>query len=176
VNLSAPPKRQRQFLAAFVIGVCATPIVGLAFGLSGFMPINSVGKPPEWESRIGQIALEASLSRRSHGFVNAINENDADLAAGMNTYRRGCAGCHGDYGEHRSGLGLYPPPPQFSEHPPALTAPEMFVVVKYGVRYTGMAANNDDITDEKIWQTVSFLSRLSNLPSSVNEAWKAKHE
>jgi mono/diheme cytochrome c family protein len=173
-QLRTPPARRARLLVAFVVGTLTTPLVGLAFALSGFISVDAASTPPGWESRIGQSGLEASLARRSQGLAVPSQAGDADLLAGMNTYRNDCAGCHGDYGQHRSGGGLYPPIPQFNQHPPELTAAEMFVAVKYGIRYTGMGAWNDEITDKEIWQTVAFLRRLNSLPPAVNDAWKAK--
>jgi thiosulfate dehydrogenase len=168
-----PARRRTRLLVAFLVGMLATPLVGLALALSGFVSLDAASTPPGWESRIGQAGLEASLARRSLGSV-VPSLDDADLLAGMNTYRNACAGCHGDYGQHRSGSGLYPPVPQFNQRPPGLTAAELFVAVKYGIRYTGMGAWNDEITDKQIWQTVAFLSRLNSLPAAVDTAWKTK--
>jgi mono/diheme cytochrome c family protein len=44
---------------------------------------------------------------------------------------------------------------------------QLFWIVKHGVRYSGMAAWDGEIHDEKIWQVVTFLSRLRNLPPDV---------
>ena len=173
----AAPRQHRSWLpVTFVAGMLSTPLVGLAFALSGFMSIDAAGRPPNWESKIGQHALEVSLAKRSQDLVNPMEDTEADLIAGMNTYRNACAGCHGNYGQHRSGGGLYPPVPQFNQHPPWLTAPEMFVAVKYGIRYTGMGAWNGELADKDIWQTVGFLRHLSNLPAAVDKAWKSQHQ
>jgi hypothetical protein len=39
------------------------------------------------------------------------------------------------------------------------------------VRYSGMAAWDGEIPDEKVWQVVTFLSRLRNLPPDVEADW-----
>ena len=44
-------------------------------------------------------------------------------------------------------------------------------IVKHGVRYSGMAAWDGEIPEEKIWQVVTFLSRLRNLPPDVEADW-----
>jgi mono/diheme cytochrome c family protein len=173
-QMSTSAGYRKPCFLAFLAGALATPLIGMAFALSGFLPVDAAGRPPEWESKIRQHALEVSLTRRSPDWVNPTKEAEADLLAGMNTYRNDCAGCHGDYGQTGSGSGLYPPVPQFNQRPPALTASEMFVAVKYGIRYSGMGAWNEEISDKEIWQTVSFLSQLSNLPSAVNDAWRVK--
>jgi hypothetical protein len=55
--------------------------------------------------------------------------------------------------------------------------------VKNGVRYSGMFAwdgqwgkdsTGKDVTDQKIWTTVTFLKHLDSLPPSVAAAWHTK--
>ena len=44
--------------------------------------------------------------------------------------------------------------------------------MKNGVRYSGMAAWDGLLTEEKIWQVVTFLGRLESLPASVAARWE----
>jgi hypothetical protein len=50
----------------------------------------------------------------------------------------------------------------------------MFVVVKDGIRYTGMGAWDGMLSDDEIWKAVMFLSRVQSLPEPVAAAWRAK--
>ena len=61
--------------------------------------------------------------------------------------------------------------PQFAQNAPGRPDWQMFWIVKHGVRYSGMAAWDGEIPDEKIWQMVTFLSRLRNLPPDVEADW-----
>jgi mono/diheme cytochrome c family protein len=93
----------------------------------------------------------------------------------MKTYRRNCAGCHGKFGA-RSRWGttsFYPRVPQFADEGSTLDPAEMFVVVKHGIRGTGMAAWEANLPDEEIWPVVWFLQRMRALPFEVEQAWKA---
>jgi mono/diheme cytochrome c family protein len=87
----------------------------------------------------------------------------------MKTFKNACAGCHGD-ADQPSQWGttsFYPRVPQFVQEPTRLTAPQMFWVVKHGVRYTGMAAWDGLLSDDEIWKVVTFLSNSEQLPPRV---------
>lgn len=52
---------------------------------------------------------------------------------------------------------------------PSLPENRTFYIIKYGVRWTAMPAWGDIMADSEIWQTVTFLSHLGNLPPSVQQ-------
>jgi mono/diheme cytochrome c family protein len=87
-----------------------------------------------------------------------------------------CAGCHGDAdGPSQWGTtSFYPSVPQFAQQPPRLTAPQMFWIVKHGVRYTGMGAWNGLLSDDEIWKVVTFLNHVEHLPPRVAEEFQRK--
>ena len=47
----------------------------------------------------------------------------------------------------------------------------MFWIVKRGVRYTGMCAWEDEISEDKLWKVVTFLNHLKDLPPGVQMEW-----
>jgi hypothetical protein len=47
----------------------------------------------------------------------------------------------------------------------------MYLVVKHGIRYTGMGGWEALAKDEEIWTVVTFLSHIHDLPPSVAAAW-----
>jgi mono/diheme cytochrome c family protein len=98
---------------------------------------------------------------------------ERSASGGMKVYRDGCSGCHGDYQKpsHWGTTAFYPRVPQFAKNAPDRPDWQMFWIVKHGVRYSGMAAWQGEIPDEKIWQVVTFLSRLRNLPPDVEADW-----
>jgi len=162
-------------LIAFLAGVVIVPLGVLIFAVAGLFSSDSTSTPPNWESTIGQIALQASLQRRAAGLHDPLKGNEAELAAGLKTYMNTCAGCHGDFRRRGWGAsGLYPRAPQFGRNLPALTAEEIFSAVKSGVRYSAMGANGSPMTDKEAWQVATFVSRLHSLPPSVTDVWTAK--
>ena len=159
----------------FVLGALAVPLAILAIGRLGWLPVTSQTEPPSWEVGQAQAALQASLARKSRGLRNPIDPaSERDLLAGLNLFRNDCAGCHGD-SRLRSIWGsrnFYPRVPQFGRQAPPLDAPQIFIAVKHGIRYSGMGAWDGMLRDREIWQVATFLSRLNSLPPAVAARWK----
>ncbi len=139
-------------ICSFAAGALALPIIVLSASALGWLPADAVSTPPMWESRLGQAVLKASLSHQAAGLSNPISGSDAELVAGMQAFKDGCAGCHGDASvvSHWGNSNFYPRVPQFAQNPPVLSAAEMFVAIKHGIRYSGMFANKK-MKEEKIW-------------------------
>jgi len=163
-----------RYLVIFVLGA-VLPIVALvAMALSGILPVHATASPSWIESAIASRALDARLERQARGLQNPVKPTDEALLAGMKSYRNGCAGCHGLPGKASAwgSKNFYPPAPQLAEGTD-MNAAEMFLVVKHGVRYTGMAAWDGLISEQEMWQVVTFLTRIKSLPPSVAAAWTA---
>ena len=50
--------------------------------------------------------------------------------------------------------------------------PMTFVVVKHGIRYTGMGAWQGLMPDDDMWRVALFLNRVESLPPAVEAAWR----
>ncbi|MEP6993104.1 MAG: cytochrome c [Acidobacteriota bacterium] len=155
----------KKLVAGFVVGdrVRRKP------ALPGWRGGNRAdGQQPETHSH-GSAPLWTGNPRTSRA------RDDAAILTGMKLYRNDCEGCHGDRGRpsHRGTTGFYPRVPQLANQPPALTAPEMYLVVKNGIPYSGMGAWNGELSDSDIGRVAIFRSRIQTLPPAV-DAWKAK--
>jgi len=169
----------KKNILAFMAGLALLPAAALLVALLGSWPIKAtLPGPAGWERLWARSVLKSSLAREARGLNNPIMASDENLLAGMKIYRTNCAGCHGDFGHlsHWGTSGFYPRVPQFAEAPSALRSSEMFLVVKHGVRYTGMGAWEGMLTDDEIWETVTFISNLQSLPQPVAAVWQARHE
>jgi mono/diheme cytochrome c family protein len=166
----------RKHIVAFVAGLGLLPAAAIIAASLGFWPSKATSDPPQWERALARSILKASVARRAHGLANPIGGSDETLLSGMKIYRMNCAGCHGDFQQpsHWGTTGFYPRVPQFAETPSRLSPPEMFIVVKHGIRYTGMGAWDGMLSDDEIWKAVTFLSRVQSLPEPVAAAWRAK--
>jgi mono/diheme cytochrome c family protein len=165
----------KTLTTGFILGFLLMPTSLATLALLGRLPVAAISSAPDWESRLARRAVVASLRRNARRY-SPMPVDDADLLAGMRTYRNACAGCHGDLGQPSAwGTGgFYPRVPQFAEHPSTLSIPEMYVAVKQGIRYSGMGAWKDLLTDDEIWRVVTFVGRMRSLPPAVEDAWKAK--
>lgn len=162
-------------IACFVGGIVFIPLVIVILGFAGLMPYAATEDPPGWEESLGQSFLDSSVASEAAGLANPIAANsEADLLAGMRLYRMNCAGCHGDTGAPSKWgtRGFYPRVPQFADAHPSLSAAEMFVVLRDGIRYTGMGAWRDLMGEHERWQVATFLSSLDHLPPTVEQRWK----
>jgi mono/diheme cytochrome c family protein len=163
-------------LIGFVLGLLVVPVIWAAIVFSGHFPFQATDKPPRWERRLAGLALDPAVAKKAEGLANPIAATDDELMSGMKLYREGCAGCHGDAGKpSRWGRNnLYPPAPQLADRGVHDPVPEIFVVVKYGIRYTGMGGWKDQMPDDDLWRVATFLSRVGSLPAAVESAWKGK--
>ncbi len=162
-----------RFLAIVAL-VIILPVAALGvLALTGHLSFRATAKPSWIESAIAMRALDARLDHEARGMKNPVKTTDAVLLAGMKMYRNDCAGCHGSPGKPSEWgtRDFYPPVPQFADEPPDMPAPQMFLVVKHGIRYTGMGGWEALAKDEEIWTVVAFLSHIHDLPPSVAAAW-----
>ena len=163
-----------RLLTGFLLGVLCVPVVGFLAARLGWMPVRATADPPLWERRLGASALKASLARDARGVPSPPETSDEALLAGLKLYRGGCAGCHGDLGSPSpwGSTSFYPRVPQLADRPSSLTPAEMYLVVKRGVRYSGMGAWDKLLDDRDIWRVVAFVSRMHALPPAVDAVWK----
>jgi len=164
---------KRLFFSIFLAVVLLVLILGL-IGRFGLLPVNGTATPPGFEAKINQSILAASLNRQAKGLNNPLQPSNEVLIAGMKLFKMNCAGCHGQAGQPSQWgtQGFYPRVPQFADQPPPLSAPQMFVAIKYGIRYSGMGAWNGMMPDEDIWKVATFLEHIASLPPEVQANWK----
>jgi len=103
-----------------------------------------------------------------------MSASDETLRAGMKIYRTNCAGCHGDFDQPSKwgANGFYPRVPQFPQAPPTLRTEEMFLIVREGIRYSGMGSWKDLMSEEETWKVVLFLNKMQSLPPTVKSEWE----
>lgn len=80
-------------------------------------------------------------------------------------FERGCAICHGAPGVPQSPavLRMLPRPPDLAPVIGSWTDAELFRIVKYGVRFTGMPAWPTQQRDDEVWAMVAFLRALPRM-------------
>lgn len=159
----------------FVRGILVTILV-IGFGFwaylrFGFADVRANVEPSRFESDLALTALNASAARHAARQQNPIAPTEGNLLDGARLYRDKCADCHGrpDNPESDYGRSFYPRAPQFIKMKPAQPENQNFYIIKNGVRWTAMPAWGNIMADSEIWQVVTFLGRLDNLPPSVQQ-------
>lgn len=159
----------------FVFGIAVTLLV---FSLGGWLYLKigfadlRANVPSSWlESRLATSAVNASAARHAPSQPNPISPTEANLLDGARLYRDKCADCHGRPDNPRSdyGASFNPRAPQFMQTRPQLPENQEFYLIKYGVRRSAMPAWGNIMADSEIWQVVTFLNHMDNLPTSVQQ-------
>ena len=165
-----------RFLLGLVIGILVLPAIAAFILMSGRFPIAATEKPPEWERRIANKGLDPAVERAAGGLTNPLQASDENLIRGMKSYREDCAGCHGDRGKPSSWgrNNFYPPAPQLFNRGVHDPVPNIFVIVKNGIRYTGMGGWKGQDPDDELWGVSMFLHAIRTLPPAVDSAWNAE--
>ena len=159
----------------FARGILAMVVVlalgGWLYLRLGYADLRARPEPSWLDSYLTATAIGASAARHAPPQQNPIPPTEANLLDGARLYRDKCADCHGrpdnpvsDYGGSFKPRAL-----QFMKSSPRLPENQAFYVIKYGVRWSAMPAWGTIMADSEIWQVVTFLSHLENLPPSVTQ-------
>lgn len=164
----------RNFVIGFGVAICLGIFISFWYVRMGFVdpradiPINSLDKA------VAMPSLDAAVDRRAPEIHNPINPDDTNLVAGMNVYQANCASCHGDiaHPHSKSAPLFYPRAPQFVEDAPDMPDNQNFYIIQHGIRFSGMPAWNQALTEAEMWQVTMFLSHMDKLTPPVSQAWE----
>ena len=104
------------------------------------------------------IALGARAAQK---MTNPVASDSRSIAAGKQVYDRRCASCHGDQGKGDGVMGeeLSPKPADLSggawKHGSA--DGDIFMVIRDGIRNTGMRAYGRKLTTHQMWDVVNYV-------------------
>ena len=95
---------------------------------------------------------------------NPAPANAASLAAGRQLYDKQCAGCHGDAGKGDGAMGeeLNPKPANLvdADWKHGSTDGEIFVVIRDGVKNSGMKPYARKLAARQMWDVVNYLRSI----------------
>lgn len=162
----------------FILGCLTTlvliAIAGYFFLYLGLLNFQADQSPSAFETKYAGAALDASMTRHAPDAKNPIPTTEANLLDGTKLYQAHCAVCHGGPADSRSGVlaVFYPRVPQFTMDAPDMPDNHNFYIIKHGIRWTGMPAWGNQLTDDQIWKLAAFLSQMAKLPPAVDQEWK----
>lgn len=163
----------KRFLAGGLTALAGAFLVMTLIGIlmirMGLVPINADVAPSSLENKIFPLVVRASIARRLSEQPSTTATGD-DTAAGAEIYKGMCAQCHGQLNGRASVLGasFYPPAPQLAGRGTSYSEPEIFWIVKHGIRNTGMPAWRNLLSDEGIRQVAAFIKKLDSLPTAMD--------
>lgn len=165
----------KKFALGFVAALIGLPIGCLAYFAIGLSPIRADARPSALETAVLRSAVRASVRRSAAGVSSPFASNDDDIVAGGKLYVAGCEGCHGRLGgTFQEDRDSFPPVPQLPHTGTMYSEPELYWIVKHGVRMTGMSAYGPFYSEKELWSLAAFLHRIDKLPPSTIEKIRAK--
>jgi mono/diheme cytochrome c family protein len=158
-----------------VIAVILLEIIVVIIGAYSGIPDVSATKP---EGSIADWFLNTTKDHSIHSRAQSIavpSLYDSSLVAtGIKYYNEMCVTCHGVPGREPDKLakGLNPPAPDLTGLVTDLSPGEMFLIVKDGIKMTGMPAWGPTNSDSSIWAMVAFLQRSQTLTPETYKAFQ----
>ena len=147
--------------------------VGLVFVLLGFVNMRADNPPSHLEAVIAGRASDASVARAATKVANPVAADETNLVAGARLYREHCTLCHGDPSVPKAPLSdsLNPPAPQFMDDKADMPEHQNFFILQHGIRWTAMPGWKNVLSDQQLWQLVTFLSHMSELPPAAKQVF-----
>jgi mono/diheme cytochrome c family protein len=160
----------KKFALGFVAAIVALPIACMAYFAVGFSPIQADARPSVLETAIFSPAVRASVNRSASGILNPQPADDEAIIAGGKLYVLGCQGCHGNLGGvYQEDRNHFPPAPELPHIGTRYSEPQLYWIVKHGVRMTGMSAYGPFYSEKELWSLAAFLHRINELPPETVE-------
>ncbi|MGH9344684.1 MAG: c-type cytochrome [Terriglobia bacterium] len=162
------------FAIGFIVGIVLLVGALYTYARLGYIDFRADQPVSQLEKSQAMAFVDSSTGRNAPETKNPVPADEANLTASLKLFQSHCSECHGDI-NHDSSLSesFYPRPPQFQQDKPDMEENENFYLIKNGIRWTGMPAWKRSLTDQQIWQLVTFLSHIDNLPAPVQEQWRA---
>ena len=140
----------------------------LAFIYSGVYDIAATTPHFSITHRILRTVMEQSVKRQAREVKVPELDDPEKVHAGFRSFHAMCVTCHGAPGMAASEIskGLYPEAPDLTEAAKGWTPAELYVIVKHGIKMSGMPAWEPTHSGEQLWAIVAFLKVLPGMPAA----------
>jgi cytochrome c553 len=151
----------------------ALTIGGIIFAalmvISGVVPIKASSGHWAITAAFLDFAKTRSVSTYSWGITAPSLDDEALVLRGAGHYETACLPCHGGPGHAIPPVtnAMTPPPPALTERITRWAPEELFLIVKHGIKFTGMPAWPVQQRDDEMWAMVAFLRRMPGLDRSA---------
>jgi len=161
------PVRWTQWLGPLIAAGAAVILIATIVVTTGLVDLSAAKPHPDGWARFLHYTFERSTAAHAGPNPPADLDSAVRVAAGAAYYGQVCARCHGGpgFGQNPVGLSMHPRPQYLVTDLPTanFTAPELFRIVKAGVKYSAMPSWPADGRDDEVWQIVAFLRALPTM-------------
>jgi len=155
-------KKKRILIVALVVGLAA---LGLLFAFAHNISLAALDEPGRIETYVATRAKHWIVGRSARAWLpSEPPENTTTSSAiGRMFFGGSCASCHGFDGRTPTDAGswMYPRVPDLgSPEVQEWSDAELFWIIKYGIRLTGMPGFGKIHSDEQIWDLVHYTRTI----------------
>jgi mono/diheme cytochrome c family protein len=151
----------KRWILAAVLVVLSGLVVILAFTQ---FDLSALQRPGKAETFLATQAKRILIYKNSRsGIPSPPNNLPASIEQGETLYGTDCAMCHGSDGHTLTDNGrwMYPRASDLtSRSVQQYSDPELFWIIKNGIRFTGMPGFGKVESDEHIWHLVRYIREL----------------
>ena len=168
------PRRITQWLGPLLVAAAAVLIIAILVVTSGIVDLSAAKPHPDGWARFLHYTFDRSTAFHAGPPPPADLDSPIRVAAGAAYYGQVCARCHGGpgFGQNPVVLSMHPRPQYLATDLPIakFSPPELFRVVKAGVKYSAMPSWPADGRDDEVWQLVSFLRAMPKMSPAQFQA------
>ncbi len=161
------PSRLSQWLGPLAAAGAASLLIAVIVVTTGVVDLSAAKPHPEGWARFLHFTFSRSTAFHAGPKPPADLDSPVRVAAGAAYYGQVCARCHGGpgFGQNPVVLSMHPRPQYLVTDLPTaqFTAPELFRIVKAGVKYSAMPSWPADRRDDEIWHMVAFLRAVPTM-------------
>jgi len=141
---------------------------GLAFIYSGVYDIAATTPHFDVTYRVLRTVMEQSVKRQARDVKVPELDDPEKVHMGFKNFHAMCVTCHGAPGSAASEIskGLNPEAPNLAEAAKGWTSAELYVIIKRGIKMSGMPAWEPTHSGEELWALVAFLKLLPTMPAT----------
>jgi len=155
----------KTVFATIAIGGVLGAIGGSLFAKAGLYDVGALD--PHWQFAYTFLEYGMHESVRNHAsdVKGEAPRDAASLRAGAALYRANCIACHGGPGVAVANFAksMQPGPGPLIDASKRWTAPELYWIVRHGIKTSGMPAWKYHMSDAQIWQVVGFVAHMPRL-------------
>lgn len=157
----------------YLIGMIATLVVLGAAGLgiiwTGAYNVAASDSHEGFVYWAFDTTMQNSVQNRAEDVPVPVGFSAEQARNGFGDFDEMCAQCHGAPGEERTewAMGMRPMPPPLSEEATHWNSAELFWIIRYGIKMSGMPAMGPTHSDEDLWNIVAFVEQLPNLTAEL---------
>ena len=163
------PLRWTQWLGPFLLAGAAGLLVAVLVITSGIVNLAASTPHPQGWAALLHYVFKRSTAHHSAALVPPADlGTPAQIAKGAVYYGMVCAHCHGgpNLGQNPIALSMRPRPQYLFKEIGGFTAPELFWIVKHGVKYSAMPSFPVQDRDDEVWSIVSFLQAMPKMSTA----------